>query len=295
MRSALAWICALVVVGLAGRAGGDEAYRASILKWREAREAKLRSDAGWLSVAGLGWLKPGENRFGTGPGLDVELPAGSAPALAGVFVLKGAETSVEIAAGVAARLGDKPLSGPTRLRPDSADVVEIRDLSLQVIERGGRYGIRVRDNNAPARREFTGCRWYDVKEDYRIEAKWVAYTKPRPVKVPNVLGQTEWIPSPGYAQFQLGGKTVELDGVLETPDATEIWFILRDETSGKETYPGGRFLYSEMPKAGRIVLDFNKSYNPPCAFTAFATCPLPPPRNWMPVRVEAGELRYGKH
>ena len=112
--------------------------------------------------------------------------------------------------------------------------------------------------------------------------------------MPNVLGETEIVPSPGYAEFELGGKRVQLDGVLETEDATEIWFILRDETSGQETYPGGRFLYSELPKAGRIVLDFNKSYNPPCAFTAYATCPLPPRQNWMPVRVEAGELTYGK-
>ena len=103
------------------------------------------------------------------------------------------------------------------------------------------------------------------------------------------------MPSPGYAEFQLGGKTVRLDGVLETPHSTQLWFILRDQTAGRETYPAGRFLYADLPKAEKVVLDFNKAYNPPCAFTAFATCPLPPPQNWMPVRIEAGELNYGKH
>ena len=103
------------------------------------------------------------------------------------------------------------------------------------------------------------------------------------------------MPSPGYAEFNVGGKLVRLDGVLETPQSTQLWFILRDQTSGKETYPAGRFLYADLPKAGKVVLDFNKSYNPPCAFTAYATCPLPPPQNWMPVRIEAGELNYGKH
>ena len=180
------------------------------------------------------------------------------------------------------------------LRPDSGDVVELGAVSLQVIERGGRFGIRLKDKNAAARREFTGCRWYEIQESYRIEAKWVAHPQPRPLKVPNILGQTESMPSPGYAEFSVGGKTVRLDGVLETPQSTQLWFILRDQTSGHETYPAGRFLYADLPKAGKVVLDFNKAYNPPCAFTAYATCPLPPPQNWMPVQDRGGraELRH---
>jgi uncharacterized protein (DUF1684 family) len=225
----------------------------------------------------------------------VPLPKGSAPAKAGVFLLKGTETSVELLPGVSAKVAGQPLHGRTPLKPDSAERVEMGDVNLQVIERGGRYAIRLRDRNAAARRDFTGCRWYEIKESYRIEAKWVPYPSRRRIKVPNVLGETESMVSPGYAEFDLGGKKVQLVGALETPDSTELWFILRDQTSGKETYPAGRFLYADLPKAGRIVLDFNKSYNPPCAFTAFATCPLPPPSNWMPVRVEAGELNYGKH
>jgi uncharacterized protein (DUF1684 family) len=252
------------------------------------------ADGGWLSVAGLTWLKPGANSFGADKGSAVVLPEGS-PANAGVFELKGDETTVRLAKGVTAQLGGLPLSGPAVLRPDSGDVVELGPVSLQVIARGGRYGIRLKDKNAVARREFTGCKWFAVKEDYRVEAKWVAHAVPRPLKVPNVLGQTESMPSPGYAEFELGGKKVRLEGVLESPQSTQLWFILRDQTSGKETYPAGRFLYADLPKSGKVTLDFNKSYNPPCAFTAYATCPLPPPQNWMPVRVEAGELNYGKH
>jgi hypothetical protein len=286
---------AAAFVGLVGSAAGDEAYRASIQKWRGEREARLKADGGWLSVAGLTWLKPGDNRFGTGPDAEIALPAGSAPPVAGVFTLKGSEVKVELAAGVEARVAGQPASGPALLKPDSSETVEIAHVTLQVIARGGRYGIRLRDRNAAARREFTGCRWFEIKEDYRIEAKWVSHVQPRPLKVPNVLGETESMPSPGYAEFSVGGKAVRLDGVLENPQSTQLWFILRDQTSGKETYPAGRFLYADLPKAGKVVLDFNKSYNPPCAFTAYATCPLPPPQNWMPVRVEAGELNYGKH
>jgi uncharacterized protein (DUF1684 family) len=294
MRRAGVALVSLVLVSLAARAA-DDAYRAAVQKWRDEREARLKADGGWLSVAGLTWLKPGENRFGTDPAAEIVLPAGSAPATAGSFELKDGQTTVQLAPGVSARMGGKPVTGPSVLRPDTTDMLEMGTLSLQVIARGDRFGIRLRDKNAAARREFTGCRWFEIKEAYRVEARWLAHAMPKPLKVPNVLGQSEAMPSPGYAEFELGGKTVRLDGVLETPQSTELWFILRDQTSGKETYGAGRFLYAELPKAGKLVLDFNKAYNPPCAFTAFATCPLPPPQNWMAVRVEAGELNYGKH
>jgi uncharacterized protein (DUF1684 family) len=294
-RKAMPLAVAVAVLGLSSGGGADETYRATVKKWRDEREARLKADGGWLSVAGLAWLKPGENRFGTSKAAAVVLPEGSAPPFAGVFELKGTETTVRLAEGAVARMAGLPIAGTAVLRPDSGDIVELGPVTLQVIERGGRFGIRIRDKNAAARREFTGCRWYEIKEGYRIEAKWVAYPEPRPLKVPNILGQTESMPSPGYAEFDVGGKLVRLDGVLETAQSTELWFILRDQTSGHETYPAGRFLYADLPKLGKVVLDFNKSYNPPCAFTAYATCPLPPPQNWMPVKIEAGELNYGTH
>jgi len=292
---------ALVTVALVGGLGvpsdGDEAYRSEVRAWRTEREARLKADGGWLTLAGLFWLNEGPNRFGTDPAGDIVLPQGSAPAKAGVFELRAGLVTVALQPGANGRVAGKPLSGPIAMRPDasgSPDVLEMGTLSMSVIERGGRLGIRLKDRNSPVRKGFAGLRWFDVREDYKVEARWVSHPQPKPVKVPNVLGQTESMPSPGYAEFTLNGKPVRLDGVLEDPHAEQLFFILRDQTSGKETYGAGRFLYADLPKAGKVVLDFNKAYNPPCAFTAYATCPLPPPQNWMPVRVEAGELDYGK-
>jgi uncharacterized protein (DUF1684 family) len=292
----------MAVLGLAalaaaavGLAEADEAYRAEVRKWRvDHEEGWLKADGAWLSVAGLFWLNEGESRFGTDPAADVVLPPGSAPAKAGTFTLRGGRVTVALQPGASARLGGKPVQGPVALRADSSDVLEIGALSMNVIERGGRYGIRLKDKNNPARKSFSGLKWFDVKEEYRVEARWVAYPAAKPINIPNVLGQLEPMASPGYAEFTLAGKPLRLDGILESPQAEQLFFIMRDATSGKETYGGGRFLYSGLPRGGKVVLDFNKAYNPPCAFTPFATCPLPPPQNRMPIRVEAGELVYGK-
>jgi uncharacterized protein (DUF1684 family) len=288
---------ALVLLAIAAVAAADEAYRAEVRKWRAEREAGLKADGGWLSVAGLFWLKEGESRFGTDPASDIVLPAGSAPAKAGLFTLRGGRVSVSLLPGASGRVGGRPVEGAVALRADTSgapDVLEMGALSLNVIERGGRFGIRLKDKNNPARKAFTGLKWFDVSEEYRVEARWVAYPEPKALKLPNVLGQVEPMQSPGYAEFTLAGKPMRLDGVLESPQAEELFFIFRDQTSGKETYGGGRFLYSDLPKAGSVVLDFNEAYNPPCAFTDFATCPLPPPQNRMPLRVQAGELAYGR-
>ena len=299
MRRLTALIAAVAAAaaGLASPATADEAYRAEVRKWREEREARLKADGGWLTLAGLFWLKEGKNPFGTDPAGDIVLPEGSAPVKAGVFELKGEQVTVALQPGAHGRIAGKAVSGAVAMRPDtsgSPDVLEMGTLTMNVIKRGDRYGIRLKDKNSPVRKGFTGLKWFDIQEAYRVEARWVSYPQPKPVKVPNVLGQTESMPSPGYAEFTLNGKPVRLDGVLEDPHAEQLFFILRDQTSGKETYGAGRFLYSDLPKAGKVVLDFNEAYNPPCAFTPYATCPLPPPQNWMPVRVEAGEMAYGK-
>ena len=170
------------------------------------------------------------------------LPEGSAPAKAGVFELKGDQVTVALRPGATGRIGGKPVSGAAAMRPDtsgSPDVLEMGTLSLNVIKRGDRYGIRLKDKNSPVRKGFTGLRWFEIQEAYRVEARWVSYPQPKPVKVPNVLGQTESMPSPGYAEFTLSGKPVRLDGVLEDPHAEQLFFILRDQTSGKETYGAG--------------------------------------------------------
>ena len=297
MKSTTGLVIALLAAGLAPSAAGDEAYRAEVQKWRADREARLKADGGWLTVVGLFWLAEGPNRFGTDPSGAIVLPQGSAPAKAGIFELKGDRVTVSLLPGAAGRVAGKRVSGTLALRPDtsgSPDVLEMGTLTMHVINRGGRHGIRLKDRNSAARRTFTGLRWFDVKEEYRIEARWVSYPQPEPVEVPNVLGQIEPMPSPGYAEFTLAGKALRLDAVLEGPEAEELFIIFRDQTSGKETYGAGRFLYADLPKGGKVWLDFNKAYNPPCAFTPFATCPLPPPQNRMPVRVEAGEMASSK-
>jgi len=291
-------LAGVVAAGLASPAFADEAYRSEVRKWREGRETRLKADGGWLTLAGLFWLKEGPNRFGADPAGDVVLLEGSAPAKAGVFELKGEQVTVALEPGANGRIGGKPVAGAVAMRPDtsgSPDVLEMGTLSLNVIKRSDRYGIRLKDRKSAARRDFTGLKWFDVQEEYRVEARWVSHPQPKPVRVPNVLGQTESMPSPGYAEFTLGGKAVRLDGVLEDPHAEQLFFILRDQTSGKETYGAGRFLYADLPKAGKVLLDFNKAYNPPCAFTPYATCPLPPKQNALAVRIDAGEKNYGHH
>jgi uncharacterized protein (DUF1684 family) len=303
VTTTLSAFVAMTVVGLAGRTAGsaDEGYAASVQKWRQERETRLKADEGWLTVAGLFWLKEGTNGFGADPAGDIVLPAGSAPARAGTFELRGGKTAVQMEPGVEATCGGQPLMALARraLRTDAEeggpDVLKLGRLTLFVIERGGRYAIRLRDRDSRMRQEFTGLRWFPVKEQYRITARYVSYPSLKPVAVPNILGGVEKMPSPGYAVFDLDGQEVRLEGVFEDPEATQLFFIFRDGTSGKETYPAGRFLYSDLPKNGAVVLDFNKAYNPPCAFTPYATCPLPPEQNRLPMRVEAGELRYGNH
>ena len=271
--------------------GAAPTYVSEIETWRTQREVRLKAEGGWLSVAGLTWLKPGKNTFGSGPGLDVELPERVTVPNAGTLTLDGTKVRIALAQGVEATLNGQPLT-QAELKADTSgtsDVVKIGRVSLQVIERSGRYGIRMRDPEAPTRKAFHGLQWYPVSDKYRVTAKWIPYDPPKKLAIPNILGQVNEIPSPGKAVFTIDGREVTLEPVLEEPDDKELFFIFRDETAPRETYGAGRFLYAPMPKDGTIVLDFNKAYSPPCAFTRFATCPLPPRQNRLAVRIEAGE------
>ncbi len=279
-------------------AEADEAYRGEILKWREDRETRLKADGGWLTVAGLFWLKEGANRFGTAPDNEIVLPEGSSPPLAGVLEHRGGVTTIRMQPGAPGALLEGAPITTRELKSDAdgqPDVVKMGRLWMQVIKRGERYGIRLKDMRSRLRQEFTGLRWYPAKVDYRIAARWESYDPPKEIPVPNVIGTTERLPGPGAAVFTVAGQVVRLEPVLEEPNADQLFFIFKDATSGEQTYPAGRFLYSELPKDGAVVLDFNKAYNPPCAFTPYATCPLPPDQNRLKVRVEAGELSYGRH
>jgi uncharacterized protein len=253
--------------------------QSEVADWRRAREAALVADGGWLTVTGLFWLHGGANGFGRGPSNDIVLPDG--PAHAGVFKLRNGKTEVA-------------MDGATReLRPDSPDAAKVGRLSLFVLRRGDRYAIRVKDPASPLRRDFHGLRYYPAKEAYRVTARFVPQA--RKIPIANVLGQVEDSECPGYVVFRLQGRELRLYPILEEPGAKALFFIFRDPTAGKETYGAGRFLDTELPRNGKVVLDFNKAYNPPCAFTPYATCPLPPKENRLPVRIEAGEKKYGDH
>ncbi|HYL35682.1 MAG TPA: DUF1684 domain-containing protein [Bryobacteraceae bacterium] len=268
-------------------------YRAEMAAWRAGHESELKAEDGWLAVAGLFWLKEGTNTAGSDASNYIVLPRG--PAQAGVFEFRDGKTSFRASPGVAASVNGKPLTSTAALQDDtndSPDQVQLAGLTMLVIHRGNRSGIRLKDPESKTRREFTGLRWFPVNESYRVSAKFIAYPKPRMIPITNVLGETEPEASPGYVEFSLNGRPLRLDPVAED---NRLFFIFRDLTAGKETYPAGRFLYADMPKNGVVDLDFNKAENPPCAFTAYATCPLPPKENRLPIRIQAGELDYGHH
>jgi uncharacterized protein (DUF1684 family) len=274
----------------------DAAYRAEVEKWRTQREERLKADGGWLTVSGLFWLHDGVNPFGSAPTNEIVLPPRS-PERAGVFELRQGKVTARMMAGVPATVGGQPLTSK-ELKSDSAgapDVITMGRLTLHIIQRGQRFGVRLKDMDSAARRDFQGLQWFPVDEAYRITARFVPYAPPRPLSVPNILGEIEEMRSPGYAVFTLQGKEVRLEPVLETAGAQELFFIFRDQTAGKGTYPAGRFLYSSLPRDGTVTLDFNKAYNPPCAFTRFATCPLPPKGNKLDLPIGAGEKDYAHH
>jgi uncharacterized protein (DUF1684 family) len=266
------------------------AYRQSVEKWRQDYETKLKGDDGWLSVAGLFWLHEGENRFGSAAGNDIVISSDSAPAVAGHFDLHAGKTVVHVAPGVAVTMNGKPVE-TAELKPDSKqDRLVIGGLVLYVHASGDRFAIRMKDKNSRIRREFTGLHWYPVNEAYRFQAKYVPYDAPRPVEIQTVLGDHEKISIAGYVSFQLNGKEYRLDA--EKDDAGGLSITFRDLTSKKDTYQAARFLDPDPPVNGIVDLDFNKAYNPPCAYNPYTTCPLPSMGNRLEVEISAGEKRY---
>jgi uncharacterized protein (DUF1684 family) len=288
---------AAALAGADAAPGAQASYRAQIEAWRAERETRLKSEGGWLSLAGLFWLEEGGNTFGTGAGNKIVLPPGSAPERAGVIELRGREASVRLEPGVTAAVaGRAAASGPLRSDASgSPDVLSLGRLTLHVIERSGRVGIRVKDPESPVRRSFKGLQWFPIEESWRVEARFVPHDTPRTLELADVTGSVQKLTAPGYVVFRRGGQELRLEPVLEEVDAKELFFIFRDATSGRETYGAGRYLYTELPRDGKVLIDFNKAYSPPCAFTRFATCPLPPRQNRLPVRVDAGEKHAEAH
>ncbi len=257
----------------------DPAFAADWKAWHDAREARLRAPDGWLALAGLHWLADGPNTI---------------PGLPGRFVLERGSVTLRAAAEDGYVADGQPVTERT-LATDQAprpDRLAIGAKQVAVIDRGGKLAVRVWDAERPARTAFAGIETFPVDPRWRIEATWEPYPAPRKIEVPSAAGPPQPGEAPGRARFTVDGQTVTLEPTL---DGGALFFVFKDRTAPKETYGAGRFLYAAAPKDGKVILDFNRAYNPPCALTPFATCPLPRAENVLPVRIPAGEKRYGEH
>jgi uncharacterized protein (DUF1684 family) len=283
-------LCLALLLAAAQAAPASE--RAEIEKYRAARVAELTAPNGWLAVRGLFWLHQGGNSAGSEPSSEIRLPA-RAPARLGVFTVVG--KLVTFIADPAARVtaAGQPVKWFTfEPRGGEASALVFEGMTLFVIQRGDRIGLRLLDPESVQRRAFRGLHYFPLSPQFHVRAKFVAYPALKEVPVPNVLGQLVPMESPGYVEFTLKGRTYRLEPVYETAKHEDLFFIFKDLTSQKETYEAGRFLHTPLPVNGTVDLDFNRAYNPPCAFTEFATCPLPVKENQLPVAIRAGELRY---
>jgi uncharacterized protein len=272
-------------------------YRAEIEKWRADRVRRLTAEDGWLSVVGLSWPEEGDNSVGSAPSARVALPSGRTPARLGTIRLARGSASFTAAPGVSVTHDGRPVRTIVLAADADGDPTILRHgtVSLYAIRRGDRLGIRVKDSAASARREFHGIDGYAIDPKWRVVARFEPYRPKKSIPIPNVLGNVTQEPSSGAVVFSIGGREYRLDAVDEEGEE-DLFLIFGDRTNGTATYGAGRFLYAPRPGPdGKTVVDFNKSYNPPCAFTAYATCPLPPPQNRLPVAVTAGEKRYGEH
>ncbi len=267
-------------------------YRKQILAWQEHREAGLRSPTGWLALAGLFWLKPGKSTIGSGETSNLMLPK-DAPSQVGEFEVIGEEVTFRSLEGDQIAVNGKPFTGSITLKhdedDDKCDKLSVGPIQFYVIDRDKRLAVRVKDANSETLKNFKGTAFFPINPGFRFEAKFIA--APAKVPVPNILGKTETEESPGLVEFTYQGQTYRLRPIYE---GKTLFFIFKDLTSKKETYQAGRQVNTPLPENGKVVLDFNKAYNPPCIFTPFATCPLPLKENILPIRIEAGELRYGE-
>ena len=273
---------------------GSPEYIKSIRQWHEKRIARLKTETGWLNLAGLYWLKEGKNTFGSANDNDIIFPENT-PAHIGTFILNDGTVTMKINPDVKVTNSSRSVSD-MKLKDDLSDSTNVLQLGSYrwfIINRNGRYGVRLRDLNAPLLKEFTGIDTYPVNEKWKVEAKFEPYPEPKVIDIPNIIGSFERDTVSGKLIFEMDGKTYTLDPVSE---GNEFFIIFADETNGEETYGAGRFLYTDKPDStGMVELDFNKAYNPPCAFTKYATCPLPPEDNYLHLRITAGEKKYGNH
>jgi uncharacterized protein (DUF1684 family) len=286
----LAIAAAIAFPGLALAQVADPAYAKTVNDWRAKAERNLKADNGWLTLAGRYVLKPGENTFGTGPGNDIVFPKGVGPAGMGSVFVENGRVTVKMVEGLKMRKdGIDYTVRDMGTSVEKRDWVSVGRLAFHFIERDGKYILRLADNQSEVRRNFGGRVWYDINDNYRVKnAKFVPYEPGRKVSIVNVLDEVSDEPVAGYVQFDVAGRTYQLDAL---DDDGGLFIIFSDGTSGDTTYKPGRFLYVEEKPAPNapFTLDLNRAYNPPCAFSEFTTCPLPPKQNQLKVRIEAGE------
>jgi len=278
---------AVILLGLSAQAPG---YRAEIDNYRATRLAELTAPDGWLAVRGLFWLHEGANTAGSDPASEIRLPPRAAKRL-GVFTLAAGQVTFAADPGAAVTADGKPITTLAFGRGAEPSIATA-GVSLGLIRRADKIGLRMRDPESPNRTGFKGLKYFPLNPAHRIQAKFTAYDKLKQVPVPNVLGQLVSMESPGFVEFTIKGQSYRLEPVYETSRHEDLFFIFKDLTSKRETYEAGRFLHTSLPRDGVVDLDFNRAYNPPCAFTEFATCPLPIKENQLNVRIPAGELRF---
>lgn len=282
-----------IILGFVIRTQAQTDYVKAIEKWRSDEEADLKKETGWLTVAGLFWLKEGINTVGAGPDFDVRLTDNFKKGKFGEIEFKNGVAVLNVESDDEAQSDGKNITTKIQLISDEkGKPTEIRtgSQSFYLIKREERFGIRLKDSQSKARLAFKGQHWFPIDQSYKITAQFEAFPEPKEVMVPNVLGGKFKMKSPGSLKFALKGKECSLQPVEE--EDGKLFIIFGDKSNLNETYKSGRFLYADKPVNGEAVLDFNKAENPPCAFTPFATCPLPPPGNSLDVEIKAGEKRY---
>jgi len=279
----------LVATSAAAQNGYDEA---ALKAFRAEREKVLLADNGWFTVAGLHFLNPGENKFGSDPLNDIVLEFADVPKQAGVITMDGRNVTIKGASGQTLTYNGQPTAeAPLRLseakRP--ADLITFKSTSFFLHFSGPRLAIRVRDQNAPLRKNFSGLKWYPANPAYRVTGQFTPLAQPKVVQAPTILGDLEPFTVPGTVAVSIGGKTANMEAWRS---GERLWFVFRDASSGQETYETARFLYADLRPAGTAVVDFNEAYNPPCAFNPYTTCPIPLPENRLTVKILAGEKAY---
>jgi len=276
---------------LASACASPSTYYTEINSWRSRHEAELRADDGWLTLAGLYWLKDGINTIGRGEDYDVVLTENFKQGKFGEIQFSDGRAVLTVEPGITATVDGKQITSVELQSDDPGPPTKVTTGSqtFYLIKREDKFGIRLKDSESAERKNFDGEHWFPVDESYHVTGEFEPFTSEQYIEVPNVLGGTFKMKSPGIVKFKLQGKEVSLQPVIE--DEKTLFFIFKDATAGNETYGAGRFLYTDNPVDGRVVLDFNKAENPPCAFTRFATCPLPPAQNRLDIDIKAGELK----